>query len=209
MYSSQLLFLAPSSWIASEAKLSKVMSAANIVTINNIHEHFPYFSVNSHSRRNKQNCTLGVASMDKNSWIKGGDVVQNVINFAHTKDYPISIKYLSDFTEKGGSAKKFWECIDFLLVPSRIDNSPNVIHEAKLMGIPVIATNVGGIPELLDPSFDFILDFNNQLTEEIILIALNYANNKKYAGGSIIQKTYQNSNFDLISKYIEVYKKLI
>lgn len=39
-----------------------------------------------------------------------------------------------------------------LVVPSRSENSPNVIGEAQLMGLPVVASNVGGIPELIEES---------------------------------------------------------
>lgn len=34
--------------------------------------------------------------------------------------------------------------------PSYIDNSPNALCEAQLLGVPVIATYVGGIPSLID-----------------------------------------------------------
>jgi len=62
---------------------------------------------------------------------------------------------MSDFTR---DSDLFWGAIDFLCVPSNADNSPNVIHEAKLLGIPVLATQVGGIPELLDKNFDIELE---------------------------------------------------
>lgn len=39
---------------------------------------------------------------------------------------------------------------DLLLVPSRADNSPNVIIEAQLNKLPVLASKVGGIPELFN-----------------------------------------------------------
>ena len=41
--------------------------------------------------------------------------------------------------------------------PSYIDNSPNSICEAQMLGCPVIATNVGGIPSLIDNGVDGLL----------------------------------------------------
>lgn len=39
---------------------------------------------------------------------------------------------------------------DFYIHPSIIDNSPNTVCEAQLIGTPVIAANVGGIPQLVE-----------------------------------------------------------
>lgn len=39
---------------------------------------------------------------------------------------------------------------DFYVHPSIIDNSPNSLCEAQLIGCPVIAANVGGIPQLVE-----------------------------------------------------------
>ncbi len=39
---------------------------------------------------------------------------------------------------------------DIYVHPAIIDNSPNTLCEAQLIGIPVIATNVGGIPQLVE-----------------------------------------------------------
>jgi len=42
--------------------------------------------------------------------------------------------------------------IDVLAVPSRwMENSPLVIHEAFMAGVPVIGARIGGIPELITP----------------------------------------------------------
>lgn len=45
---------------------------------------------------------------------------------------------------------KLMSKVDLLIVPSRNENSPSVIMEAKLCEIPVLASNVGGIPELFN-----------------------------------------------------------
>ena len=39
---------------------------------------------------------------------------------------------------------------DIFVHPSYMDNSPNALCEAQILGIPVIATYVGGIPSLID-----------------------------------------------------------
>ena len=57
-----------------------------------------------------------------------------------------------------------------LLVPSKADNGPNVIVEALLEGTPVLATRVGGIPDLLDHlSGDFFLTGDPILDSKRIL----------------------------------------
>ena len=38
---------------------------------------------------------------------------------------------------------------DFFIHPSIMDNSPHALCEAQLIGCPVIASNVGGIPQLV------------------------------------------------------------
>ena len=39
---------------------------------------------------------------------------------------------------------------DFYIHPAIIDNSPNTVCEAQLIGIPIISTNAGGIPSLIE-----------------------------------------------------------
>lgn len=47
------------------------------------------------------------------------------------------------------SAQPFYETADLLALPSLSEGSPNVILEAMAAGLPIAATSVGGVPELL------------------------------------------------------------
>ncbi len=46
--------------------------------------------------------------------------------------------------------RQVYEALDALLLPSRTEGLPNVVLEAMAMGVPVAATNVGGVSDLLD-----------------------------------------------------------
>jgi len=48
------------------------------------------------------------------------------------------------------NAKRFYEMMDVLLLPSHTEGLPNVVLEAMAMGVPVAATEVGGVRALLD-----------------------------------------------------------
>jgi glycosyltransferase involved in cell wall biosynthesis len=49
----------------------------------------------------------------------------------------------------GDAKRAFFECIDVLIIPSRDEAEPLVIIEALASGTPVIATDVGCIPQML------------------------------------------------------------
>jgi len=70
--------------------------------------------------------------------------------------------------------RKFLTEIDVYALISGIDMSPHTILEASLMEKPVIATNVGGIPELMqDGKTGFLVekgDYNNLIEKLTLLI---------------------------------------
>ncbi|MCU0772590.1 MAG: glycosyltransferase family 4 protein [Verrucomicrobia bacterium] len=53
-------------------------------------------------------------------------------------------------------------CASLFVIGSRMDTSPNVVTEAHAMGLPVIGTRAGGIPEMIDDGKDgFLVDVDD------------------------------------------------
>ena len=90
-------------------------------------------------------------------------------------------KYLQDLIKSTGLERKvtfmgrisasqmreeYLKCGMFVC-PSSIENSPNSIVEAALMGAPVIASRVGGIPDVLEDTLQCLLfDYSRKSLEE-------------------------------------------
>jgi len=80
-----------------------------------------------------------------------------------------------------------------MVVPSRMESSPTTIKESFFLKVPVVATNVGGIPELIENGKTGILI----LPEDPLLLAktVNELMNDKKR-----QKTLRDAAYDLIIK---------
>ena len=73
-----------------------------------------------------------------------------------------------------------------LIHPSHIDNSPNSVAEAMASGLPVIASNVGGIPSMIENGVTGLLvepRNHRQLAEAVISLLHNEAERKRLASG--------------------------
>ncbi|MDD4290318.1 MAG: glycosyltransferase [Patescibacteria group bacterium] len=98
--------------------------------------------------------------------------------------------------------KKLFENTDLLIVPSLcFENSPMVIYEAMKSGIPVIASRIGGIPEIIineKNGYLFNTGDENDLRKKLEYISQN-KNLIEYMKNSCIEKAKE---FE-ISKYIK------
>jgi glycosyltransferase involved in cell wall biosynthesis len=59
--------------------------------------------------------------------------------------------------------KAYFAMADVFVLPSHTEGSPNVLLEAMSMGLPVVATSVGGIPELVTHEVDALLVENGDI----------------------------------------------
>jgi glycosyltransferase involved in cell wall biosynthesis len=102
-----------------------------------------------------------------------------------------------DYPDK---VREFLTEIDVYTLISGIDMSPLTLQEAQLMEKPVIATNVGGIPELMiDGETGFLIEKGNSKDLLIKLsILLNNLENSKQMGKKGREFVRNNFNLDKI-----------
>lgn len=207
-YRDSVTLIAPSKWIAEEAAKSRILGKLSINHISNIPEKVALKHPGNSTRKAISfPIRIGIASMEPFSYIKGGALVRAL---SEAQPSSVQILYMRDFNEKE-QKEIFWSSVDYLMTPSVVDNSPNVIHEAKLRGIPVIATKTGGILELLDRDFDIqisldmpIINLINVILDHRMKLETNY---------QILQQESFNSYMKYIQNptlaHIELYKSLI
>jgi glycosyltransferase involved in cell wall biosynthesis len=99
---------------------------------------------------------------------------------------------------------------DILLVPSQSDNYPSVVTEAQFAGTIIVATRIGGIPEMIVDGVDGFLSENNAeefaLSISRAISASNISVIREFANDSA-QKRTQSSV--IASNYSKVYQKLL
>jgi hypothetical protein len=200
---SRVSFVTPSNWLMNLAKSSKLLKDSSGLVISN-----SFYGYESHVEDHKEigpAINVGFAAMDPKSWIKGGDIVSSLIQKT-SGEGKYKFLALTDFKNYAD----FWSSIDVLLVPSRADNSPNVIHEAKMWGIPVVTSNIGGIPEIIDESFDSALSIDEFTIERIVFEIEKVV--EKSGDKQLKKNVSQNHKAFLdmsIDKHIELYRSLL
>ncbi len=75
------------------------------------------------------------------------------------------------FVPHGRDVQSFYGAIDALIVPSITEGSPFVVLEAMASGVPVMASAVGGIPEIIRHEVDGLLFDPNDLASSLIAAA--------------------------------------
>ncbi|MCS7244594.1 MAG: glycosyltransferase family 4 protein [candidate division WOR-3 bacterium] len=122
--------------------------------------------------------------LGRNDYDKGTDILLNSIKIKKFKLILAGNFENSEFLKYENvsylgfiyNIEEFFRKIDILILPSRKDAFPRVILEAFSFGIPVIASNVGGIPEIVKENYNgFIFESENvkNLIEKIEMVENN------------------------------------
>jgi len=144
-----------------------------------------------------------IVYVGRDSFEKGIDILQNIESKLNGK-----VVYCTNYP--WSKTMKILKSSRLLIVPSRMESLPQVIKEAFYLKIPVIATNVGGIPEIIQNEETGIL-IPSENEQEMINAINNLIQND-----NLIEKITSNA-FDFINKfyswdkllpkYIELYEK--
>lgn len=146
-----------------------------------------------------------VAFIGRDSYEKGIDILKNIESKIHG-----NVIYCTNVSWQE-AMKKLKES-DIFVVPSRMESLPQTVKEAFFLKVPVVATSVGDIPEIVKNDVTGILVPPNDpksLVNAInsLLIQKEKANNMASSAHNFIM---ENFTWDvLLPKYVDFYEKLV
>ena len=143
-----------------------------------------------------------VVYLGRDSFEKGIDVLEKI-----ESNIDGSVKYCTSL--EWHKAMEVLKSSQVLVLPSRIESVPQSILEAFYLKIPVIATNVGGVHELVSNNKTGLLVAPNNSKE--LLEKINYLLNDIELCNRLANNAYEfvMKNFSwevLLPKYIELYE---
>ena len=146
-----------------------------------------------------------VVYIGRDSYEKGIDILRDIESKING-----NVVYCTDLEWKETMAEL--RASSILIVPSRMESIPQVIKEAFFLKIPVIATKVGGIPELIEHDKNGLLIDVNQPTQ--LLDTINQLLENKEKIQSLTQFGYdfviKNLTWEvLLPKYVKFYEDLL
>jgi len=143
-----------------------------------------------------------IAYVGRDSFEKGADILRKIESQING-----TIKFCTDLP--WDETMKILKASQMLVVPSRTESIPQVIKEAFYLKVPVIATNVGGNPELVTHQKTGILVPPED--PEKLMIAINNLLDNEEARKNFANNAFEfiNKNFSwdvLLEKYTNLYE---
>ncbi|MEM2768730.1 MAG: glycosyltransferase family 4 protein [Candidatus Pacearchaeota archaeon] len=118
----------------------------------------------------------------------------------------VNIKFLGKVTHN--KILELYQKACIVCVPSLMDNSPLVVYEAMSYGAPIIASNVGGIRDLINNNTDGLLvkpKNSKEIAEKIMLLLRNKKLREKI-GNNAQKKAKKEFNKEKhVNKILEIY----
>jgi glycosyltransferase involved in cell wall biosynthesis len=146
-----------------------------------------------------------VVYIGRDSYEKGTDILRGIESKINGK-----VVFCTDMEWK--DAMTILKKSSVLVIPSRMESIPQVIKEAFYLKVPIVATNVGGIPELIKNNVSGILVPPNDPIK--LLDAINKLLEDKECSKKIAENGYDfvinNLTWEiLLPRYVQFYEKLV
>ena len=145
-----------------------------------------------------------VIFIGRDSYEKGIDILKEI-------ESKIDAKIIYCTNMKWEDAMENLKASSLLVIPSRIESIPQVIKEAFYLKIPIIATNVGGIPELITDNKTGILIPPNDpksLENAINKLLVDNQTSKRLSDAGY-EFVMENLTWEiLLPKYVKFYEDL-
>jgi len=145
-----------------------------------------------------------VAYIGRDSYEKGTDILREIESKINGK-----VVFCTDMEWK--DAMTILKESSLLVIPSRMESIPQVIKEAFYLKVPIVATNVGGIPELIKNNVSGILVPPNDPYK--LIDAINKLLEDKECSKKLAENGYDfvinNLTWEtLLPRYVQFYEKL-
>lgn len=167
------IIVSPSKWLAERVKLS-YPELSDVRVINNGIDISIFTPQNKVAVRNELQLptdkflVLFVAEFSTDNPFKGGEIVREVIGRNQEADLcfitigseksSVSPNHLEfPYISNDQELAKLYAACDVLFYPTNADNFPLVVLEAMACGLPVIASDIAGIPEIIQDNHNGFL----------------------------------------------------
>ena len=116
------------------------------------------------------------------------------------------------FTGYCVDTKGLYSIADLFVLPSLSEGSPNVLLESMAARVPIVATNVGGVPEILDDGVSAVLvpPANSELMAAAIVELLINGSHATALGSVALERVsrvYNTTRYD--QSLLNIYNRLL
>lgn len=226
-YTSKLKIVTPSQWLAKEASVSTLLKN-NEISVIPYNINFDLFKPVD-KKLAKENFGISIdkkiilfVSMNLEDQRKGFEYFKKAILELENKipnwqyEYEIlaigrnsDVKHFETkihYTGRLSNVEKIsmaYAAADVFVAPSTQDNLPNTVIESLACGTPVVAFNIGGMPDMIDSKVNgYLAEFDNHKElSEGILYCIN--NNLSQNARKSAQEKFQS--LDVAKKYVDLY----